>query len=149
VYGNEIFNATNGTLLNSFQRGNNQLKDIIGNYWTEDNPDPNAKYPKISSATQITSSDRFIEDGSYVRLKTLKLAYNVPVSQLGLSFFDNIQFYVSGTNLLTITKYTGLDPEVNTRGTDSGGVANRLWVGIDQFGYPNAKVYAAGVKLSF
>ncbi len=149
VYGNEIFNATNGTLLNSFQRGNNQLKDIMGNYWTEENPDPNAKYPKISAATQITSSDRFIEDGSYVRLKTLKLAYNVPVSTLGLPFFDNIQFYVSGTNLLTITKYTGLDPEVNTRGTDSGGVANRLWQGIDQFGYPNAKVYAAGLKLSF
>ena len=149
VYGNEIFNATNGTSLNSFQRGNNQLKDIIGNYWTTENPDPNAKYPKISAATQITGSERFIEDGSYFRVKSLRFAYNLPVNEWGLNFFDMAQIYVSGTNLLTITNYTGLDPEVNTRGTDGGGVANRLWLGVDQFGYPNAKVYAVGLKLSF
>jgi hypothetical protein len=59
------------------------------------------------------------------------------------------QVYVSGTNLFTITNYTGLDPEVNTRGSDSGNVENRLWIGIDQSGYPNAKVYAVGLKLSF
>ena len=149
VYGNEIFNATNGTNLNSFQRGNNQLKEIMGNYWTPENPDPNAKYPKISAATQVTASERFIEDGSYLRLKSLRFAYNLPVSKLGISFFDMAQVYVSGTNLFTITNYTGLDPEVNTRGSDSGSVANRLWIGIDQNGYPNAKVYAVGLKLSF
>lgn len=149
VYGNEIFNATNGTSLNSFQRGNNQLKDIMGNYWVPENPDPKAKYPKISAATQITGSERFIEDGSYLRVKSLKLAYNLPVAKLGLRTFNMAQIYISGTNLLTITKYTGLDPEVNTRGTDGGSVADRLWIGIDQFGYPNAKVYAVGLKLSF
>lgn len=149
VYGNEIFNATNGTVLNSFQRGNNQLKDIMGNYWTAENPDPNAKYPKISDATQITGSERFIEDGSYLRLKSLKLAYNLPVEQMGINVFDVAQVYISGTNVFTLTKYTGLDPEVNTRGSDSGNVANRLWIGVDQFGYPAAKVYAVGLKLSF
>lgn len=149
VYGNEIFNATNGTLLNSFQRGNNQLKDIMGNYWTAENPNPNAKYPKISAATQITGSERFIEDGSYLRLKSLRFAYNLPVQKMGLNVFDVAQIYVSGSNLFTLTKYTGIDPEVNTRGTDGGSVSSRLWVGIDQFGYPNAKVYAVGVKLSF
>ena len=149
VYGNEIFNATKGTNLNSFQRGNNQFKDIIGNYWTPENPDPNAKYPKISAQTQVTASERFIEDGSYLRLKSLRLAYNLPISAMGIRFFDRAQIYVSGSNLFTITNYSGLDPEVNTRGSDSGGVANRLWIGIDQNGYPNAKVYAAGLKLSF
>jgi hypothetical protein len=149
VYGNEIFNATNGTNLNSFQRGNNQLKEIMGNYWTPENPNPSAKYPKISAATQVTASERFIEDGSYLRLKSLRFAYNLPVSKLGISFFDMAQVYVSGTNLFTITNYTGLDPEVNTRGSDSGNVENRLWIGIDQSGYPNAKVYAVGLKLSF
>ncbi|WP_072999856.1 TonB-dependent receptor [Mariniphaga anaerophila] len=149
VYGNQIFNATKGTNLNSFQRGNNQFKDIIGNYWTEENPDPNAKYPKISAATQVTASERFIEDGSYLRLKSLRFAYNLPVTAMGMGFFDAAQLYVSGTNLFTITKYSGLDPEVNTRGSDSGNVANRLWMGIDQNGYPNAKVYAIGLKLSF
>lgn len=149
VYGNEIFNATNGTVLNSFQRGNNQLKDIMGNYWTPENPDPNAKYPKISDATQITGSERFIEDGSYLRLKSLKLAYSLPLEQMGINVFDVAQVYISGTNVFTLTNYTGLDPEVNTRGSDSGNVANRLWIGVDQFGYPAAKVYAIGLKLSF
>ncbi len=149
VYGNEIFNATNGTSLNSFQRGNNQLQDIMGNYWTPENPNPNAKYPKISAATQITGSERFIEDGSYIRLKSARLAYNLPVRKLGLNAFDVAQVYVSGTNLFTITNYTGLDPEVNTRGSDSGNVANRLWIGVDQFGYPTARVFAVGLKLGF
>jgi len=149
VSGNEIFNATNGTSLNSFQRGNNQLKDIMGNYWTTENPDPNAKYPKISAATQITGSERFVEDGSYLRLKSLKFAYNLPVSKWGLKIFDLAQVYVSGSNLLTFTKYTGLDPEVNSRGSDSGSVANRLWIGVDQNAYPNAKVYSVGLKLNF
>lgn len=149
VYGNEIFNATKGTNLNSFQRGNNQFKDIIGNYWTEEDPDPTAKYPKISASTQVTASERFIEDGSYLRLKTLRFAYNLPVSKMGVSFFNRAQIYFSGTNLLTFTNYSGLDPEVNTRGSDSGNVANRLWIGIDQNGYPNAKVYAVGLKLNF
>lgn len=149
VSGNEIFNATNGTSLNSFQRGNNQLKDIMGNYWTTENPDPNAKYPKISAATQITGSERFIEDGSYLRVKSLRLAYNLPVEKLGLKIFDLAQIYISGSNLLTFTKYTGLDPEVNSRGSDSGNVANRLWIGVDQNAYPNAKIYAFGLKLNF
>jgi hypothetical protein len=125
------------------------LKDIIGNYWTEENPDPNAKYPKISAATQITGSERFIEDGSYLRIKSLRLAYNLPITGMGLGILDRAQIYVSGTNLLTITNYSGLDPEVNSRGTDGGSVANRIWIGVDQFAYPNAKTFAVGLKLSF
>lgn len=149
VQGNELFNATNGTHLNSFQRGNNQFTDIIGNYWTEENPDPNAKYPKISSATQITVSDRFIEDASYLRVKSMRLAYNFPVSQIGLSGFDMVQLYVSGTNLFTFTNYSGLDPEANTRGTDSSSVGDRLRFGHDQSSYPSAKIYAMGLKFRF
>jgi len=149
VYGNKIFNATGGTQLNSFQRGTNQFARIMGNYWTAENPDPNAKYPKISKATQITVSDRFIEDGSYLRVRSVKLAYNLPVTKLGMPWFGKAQVYLSGTNLFTFTNYTGLDPEVNTRGTDSSNIGNRLRIGHDQSGYPNAKIYAVGLKLSF
>ncbi|WP_339841028.1 TonB-dependent receptor [uncultured Maribacter sp.] len=149
VQGNELFNATNGTHLNSFQRGNNQFKDIIGNYWTAENPDSNAKYPKISSATQITVSDRFIEDASYLRVKSMRLAYNFPVSEIGLNGFDMAQLYVSGTNLFTFTNYSGIDPEANTRGTDSSDVGDRLRFGHDQSSYPSAKIYAIGLKFRF
>lgn len=149
VYGNQIFNATNGTHLNSFQRGSNQFQDIMGNYWSLDNPDPNAKYPKISAATAIDISDRFIEDGSYLRLKSVRFAYNLPVKNWGVTWISGAQVYFSGINLLTVTNYTGLDPEVSTRGTDSGSVADRLQMGHDQSGYPNAKTYAFGVRLNF
>lgn len=149
VSGVEIFNATDGTHLNSFQRGNNQFNAIMGNYWTAENPDPNAKYPKISSATQVTVSDRFIEDGSYLRFRSLRLAYNFPVREMGWNFISRMQVYISGNNLFTFTKYTGLDPEVSTRGNDSQNVQDRLRIGHDQSSYPNAKIYSAGLKLSF
>ena len=149
AYGNEIFNATNGTHLNSFQRGSNQFKDIIGNYWTVENPDPKAKYPKISSLSGVDVSDRFIEDGSYLRVKSVRLAYSLPVKKMGLPWFDLAQVYLSGTNLFTFTKYTGLDPEVNTKGVDDQNVGSRLNMGHDQSGYPNAKTYAIGLKLNF
>jgi len=149
VYGNQIFNATNGTHLNSFQRGSNQFQDIIGNYWTADNPDPNAKYPKISSATAVDISDRFIEDGSYLRVKSIRFAYNLPVKQWGMRWFEGAQVYLSGINLFTFTDYTGLDPEVNTKGEEGANIASRLHMGYDQSGYPNAKTYAVGLKLNF
>ncbi|MGV8095760.1 MAG: SusC/RagA family TonB-linked outer membrane protein [Mangrovibacterium sp.] len=150
VYGSQIFNSTNGTHLNSFQRGSTQFRDIIGNYWTTENPDPNAKYPKISSATSFQVSDRFIESGSYLRVKSIRLAYNLPVKKLGIPLFDFAQVYVSGSNLFTFTNYTGLDPEVNTKGDDSStNISDRLNVGYDQSSYPNAKTYAIGLKLNF
>ena len=149
VHGNNIFNATNGTHLNSFQRGSNQFKDIMGNYWSLDNPDPTAKYPKISAASAIDISDRFIEDGSYLRLKSVRFAYNLPVRDWGVTWIGGAQLYFSGINLLTITNYTGLDPEVSTKGTDGSNVGDRLEMGHDQSGYPNAKTYAVGVKLNF
>ncbi|WP_257669917.1 TonB-dependent receptor [Parapedobacter tibetensis] len=148
VQGNEIFNATNGTHLNSFQRGSNQFKDIIGNYWTAENPDPNAKYPKISAATGVDISDRFIENGSYLRVKTISLGYDFPVKKWSMAWCNAAQIYVSGTNLFTFTDYTGLDPEMNTRGDDTQEIDDRLRMGHDQSGYPNAKVYAIGLRLT-
>jgi len=149
VQGNEIFHATVGTHGNSFQRGSNQFADVYGNYWTTDNPDQNAKYPKVSAATGIDISDRLIEDGSYLRVKSLRLAYNIPFAKWGIPTFSRAQIYVSGTNLFTFTDYTGLDPEVSTKGVDGSNVASRLEIGHDQSGYPNAKTYAVGLKLNF
>ena len=149
VQGNDIFWATAGSHLNSFQRGTNQFADLYGNYWTEENPDPNAKYPRISKSSAVTVSDRFVEDGSYLRLKSAKLTYNIPTNKIGMPWFDGAQIYVSGTNLFTITNYPGLDPEVSTRGTDDSSVGSRLLIGIDESAYPNSKTYAVGLKLNF
>ncbi len=150
VQGNDIFWATAGSHLNSFQRGTNQFADLYGNYWTAENPDPNAKYPKISKSTAVGVSDRFIKDGSYLRLKALKLAYTIQSKKIGMPWLDGAQIYISGTNLFTITSYPGIDPEVSTLGSDDANSASsRLRVGIDQSAYPNAKTYAVGIKLNF
>ena len=147
--GNDIFWATAGTHLNSFQRGQNQFVDIIGKYWSAENPDPNAKYPKISSSTAYTVSDRFIEDGSYVRLKSLTLGYTLPLQNLGITWSDRARFYISGINLLTITSYPGLDPDSNTVGTDDQSASSRARIGIDQGAYPSARSIIIGLNLSF
>lgn len=148
--GNDIFWATAGTQLNSFQRGQNQFVDIIGNYWTKENPNPNAKYPVLSSKTAFAVSDRFIEDGSYLRLKTLTLGYTLPTGKLGISSWcSKARLYVSGTNLITFTKYPGLDPESNTVSNDDQNAASRARIGIDQGAYPSARSIFFGFNLSF
>jgi outer membrane receptor protein involved in Fe transport len=140
--GNDLFWATAGTHLNSFARGHNQFTDIIGNYWTPENPDPKAKYPVLSNQTSVTVSDRFIEDGSYIRLRNVSLGYSLPVRRWGMEWCSRARFYVTAINYLTITKYPGVDPEQNTVGSDIQG-------GIDQGGYPSAKSILVGVNLSF
>lgn len=147
VEGRDVFWETAGIHLNSFQRGNNQFADLWGNYWTQDNPDPNAKYPKISSTTAQQVSDRYVKDGSYLRVKVIRLAYNLPVSNL--KWIRSAQVYVSGTNLFTFTDYPGLDPEVNVQGTDSQNIGARLRVGLDDSAYPSAKITSVGLNLGF
>jgi TonB-dependent starch-binding outer membrane protein SusC len=149
VKGNNIFFQTGYTNLNSFQRGQNQLADFFGNYWTTEKPNPRAKYPKISAGTQMAASDRFIEDGSYLRIKTLQLGYNIPVRKMGAGFINKARIYVKANNLFTLTNYIGLDPDVNTTGNDSQSVGSRLSMGTDTDGYPNARIYAVGVQLDF
>ncbi|GJM33609.1 MAG: SusC/RagA family TonB-linked outer membrane protein [Saprospiraceae bacterium] len=149
-YGNDIFFATAGTHLSSFNRGQNQFAELFGNYWTAENPDPNAKFPKVSSATQVDVSDRFIEDGSYLRIKTVRLAYNLPTAKLGVSsWLNSAQVYFSIINLATFTDYPGPDPEVNTRGTDSQNVGSRLIIGVDESAYPSSRTFAFGLKVGF
>ncbi|MGN6605087.1 MAG: SusC/RagA family TonB-linked outer membrane protein [Ginsengibacter sp.] len=148
-YGNDIFFATAFTNLNSFQRTQNQFEDLYGNYWTEENPDPHAKYPRVSPLTQMRPSDRFIKDGSYLRMKSLQLSYELPIKTIGINWLSKATVYIKATNLFTLTNYPGLDPDVNTRGTDSQSIENRLFIGTDESGYPNAKVFGAGVNVSF
>ncbi len=143
VQGGDIFNVNATAVGNSFYFGENQLKEVYYNHWTATKPDANAKYPKISAKTLFRESDRFVEDGSFFRLKNIQLAYNFPVSILGVKWVKGFQLYVSGQNLLTSTNYSWYDPEINTRG---GG--NSISNGIDNAGYPNTKMYTFGARLT-
>jgi TonB-linked SusC/RagA family outer membrane protein len=143
VQGNDIFNVNKTAVANSFYFGENQTLDFYNNRWTPSKPDPTAKYPKTSTKTVFAPSDRFVEDGSFLRLKNVQLAYNIQPSKVGVRWIKNFQLYVSGQNLLTFTKYSWYDPEINTRGG-----SNSFSIGIDNAGYPNAKTYTVGARMT-
>lgn len=144
VQGADMFFATGGSISNSFNTGENQLVSVYNDRWTPENQNVNASHPKISSNTVFRASNRFIHDASFLRLKNVKLAYNLPFSKWNIKGISNAQVYISGQNLITITEYPGLDPEVNTRGETGD-----LRIGIDETGYPIAKSYTVGLRIGF
>ncbi|MOA48754.1 TonB dependent receptor [compost metagenome] len=82
-------------------------------------------------------TDRFIEDGSFIRFKNITLGYTVPVKKV----LSSLRVYISANNLFTITKYSGYDPEVNSYGNSN------TQIGIDNLVYPAAKSFIAGIQL--
>jgi len=141
VQGNDILNYNMSNIGDSFSYGINQTQDILGNYWTEQNPDPNAKYPRISQNTRFLGSDRFIEDGSYVQLKNIKLSYSLKGEKFNTSPLQNSQIFLSLQNLVTFTKYSFFTPIQNTLGTG-------INKGIDKWGYPDTRIYMLGVIIN-
>ena len=140
--GNDIANcgAINSTLDYGF--GLNMTKDVYNNHWTPTNT--NAKYPVLSRNASMRYSNRQIEDGSYLRLKNIQLAYNLPLDKMGITWMRNVQIYASGQNLFTKTKYSWWDPEVNSQGG-----ANSTAQGIDNYSYPTSKTIMFGIKVGF
>ena len=138
-YGNDILNL-NKAFIGSGWAGGNGSKDYFENRWTLDNQHNDINYPSFNGPTGVNvPNSAFIEDGSYIRLKNLSIRYNIR----DISFFSNAAITFTGTNLVTITDYTGPDPEVSTNGN---GALNR---GVDYSAYPRPKVYTLGLNLSF
>jgi TonB-dependent starch-binding outer membrane protein SusC len=138
-YGNQIFNAsridTEGMV--DFK---NQSKAVLRRWMR---PGMVTDVPRSGNVENIHNSSRFVEDGSYLRLKTLTLSYTLPKHLLQKTFISGLQVYVTGQNLLTFTKYTGYDPEVNAYGTSS------VALGVDYGTYPQSKTIIAGLNISF
>ncbi|QGY48162.1 SusC/RagA family TonB-linked outer membrane protein [Maribellus comscasis] len=135
-YGNDILNVS-GISRIDYQGGLNLPKEVYYNHWTVDNTD--AKYPKISTNSTAKYSNRQIEDGSYLRFKNIQLTYNLPLHRWNFYGLDKVQIYFSGQNLITFTKYSWYDPEINSGGEQ----------GLDHYRYPTAKTYSMGIKVSF
>jgi len=140
--GNDIFNVSAVGQTLDFGQGLNMPRDVYENHWTPENT--TAKYPVISRSSQTQVSNRFVEDGSYMRFKNIQLSYNLPVSVLELKWLRKAQIYVSGQNLITITGYSWYDPEIN-----SYGGSNSIRLGIDHYSYPTAKTMTVGMRLGF
>ncbi len=125
----------------------NVSKGIIANSWTPTNQ--NASIPKLTSHANDSNTSQFnsyyMESGSYLRLKTLTLGYNIPNSALKQIGISRFRVYLQGANLFTITKYKGLDPEIQP--SDLNDNSN---YGIDFGNYPaNQKTYLLGVQATF
>lgn len=134
--------AVNGLahLLKSSNGLNNSYSSRMDR-WTPGNPNTNEPRMTFADANRNaeTFSDRYVEDASYIRLKTIQLGYTVPVKRM----VQTLRVYVAADNLLTITDYTGFDPEV----ADLYG--NALYYGVDQATYPNPQVFRTGINLKF
>lgn len=139
-HGNQILNS-NRFELESGNGLSNASVDML-NRWTPENP--SNEFPRANrNADYLKMSDRYLEDGSYIRVKVITLSYNLPAAWMKTLRLDNARFYVTGENLLTFTKYTGFDPEVSRFGFDN------TRMGYDYGGYPSAKTYILGVILNF
>ena len=139
--GNDIFNVSSVNNTIDYGYGLNMPKDVYNNHWTPENT--HAKYPVISRTTSTKASNRWVEDGSYLRLKNIQLAYNFSGNNLGAKWLRNIQVYLSGQNLLTLTKYSWWDPEVNSYGGE-----NSTSQGFDYYSYPTSKSVTFGIRAS-
>ncbi|MCM1376935.1 MAG: TonB-dependent receptor [Clostridium sp.] len=129
--GNKIYNQMRHRLESNGQ--SSILSPIMTDAWTVDNTDGSIPNPRNS--VNYYTSDRFLEKGDYFRLKNLQIGYTLPQSILGKSGLKNCRFYVQISNLFTITKYKGFDPEV------SGGV--------DYGNYPQCRTFLFGVNISY
>ncbi|MEH6304695.1 SusC/RagA family TonB-linked outer membrane protein [Olivibacter sp. CPCC 100613] len=140
--GNDIYNLSAQGQGYDYGQALNMLREVYTDHWTPSNTD--AKYPIIKTNSQAQMSDRFVEDGSFLRVKNIQLAYNLPADKWKLNWLSSGQLYVSAQNLLTITNYSWYDPEVNSYGS-----TNSIVLGIDHYVYPTAKTITFGIKASF
>ena len=144
-YGNDIYNVYKNWGLSGFP-GFNSLREY-NDHWTPENPTERYSRPwsPVHFSYNVTPSDRFVEDGSYLRLKNLALAYNVPKSLVDRIGVSGLRLTLTGSNLITITDYSGIDPENN-----SGlGFGNARSLGVDYIPYPFTRNYNVKLDLTF
>jgi hypothetical protein len=126
-----------------------------GNYVEDKNSvldpgNPNGEYPIWSNAgLGGWLNDQFIEDASYIRLRDLTIAYNLPENIIAPLRLSRCQVFIKGSNLFTITNYSGNDPAVNANGNDNAPGSESLLSGKDWSAYPIYRTYSFGLNLSF
>jgi len=139
-YGNDIFNGTR-IYIESMKGNDNQTIAVLDR-WRQ--PGDETDIPRAIGRDPNNNnriSSRFIEDGSYLRLKNLSLSYNLDQTLANRLGMRNVRVFVTGQNLLTFTNYSGMDPEVNYAGADN------LVLGTDFFTYPQVRNVSFGINL--
>jgi len=144
-----IFTITLCTLLISltFFKGGIR-RDVALHAWTPENPNTNipALYTTGSFSSDQTANSYFLSKGSFFRARQMSIGYTLPASTLSRIGVDRLRIYVQGANLFTITKYSGLDPELQSNDPNNN---STVGFGTDQGNYPHTPSYLIGVNLSF
>lgn len=138
-YGNDIINANRQMLESGYKYNTNQFASYA-NRWSPENPD--SDIPAAKGITMKAYSTRIIEDGSYLRLKTVALGYTLPKNLSRRMGIGTLRVYTSAQNLYTWTNYSGYDPEVSVR-------RSALTPGFDYSAYPRAKTLTFGLNATF
>ena len=133
--GNDIYDAPRRTDI-----ATSNLPSWMLNRWTGEGT--SNRIPRFVQGDNVNwqSSDLYVYDGSYLRLKNIQLGYTLPAALTQKVFISSLRFYVAAENLFTFTKYHGFDPEISSGGTS---------LGIDYGVYPQARVWTIGASLSF
>ena len=139
--GNEVYNLSMRN--NYFNRGEAVKFGDLRDRWTVDNPTSDIPRAGADSVTNTPSNSEYVEDGSHIRLKTLRLAYNFPVDQMGLDGIKNATVYFSGSNLLLFSNTRLIDPEASNFGRSN------IAQGYLSAQYPNPRVLTLGLNVTF
>ena len=140
VLGNKIYNATRQT-LEDVTKGSNFLASCL-DYWTPENK--NASHPRLTwddpNRNTRAESDRYLENGSYLRLRSVQLGYTFPQTWFK-GAIQHARVYINAENLFTITSYSGYSPDVNAD--------NANYRGFDNFIYPTNRTFMLGLNVTF
>ncbi|MCY7329257.1 MAG: SusC/RagA family TonB-linked outer membrane protein, partial [Saprospiraceae bacterium] len=150
IQGNDVYFLFGNFAYETQSRGFNSYHEIL-NRWTPTNT--NTNIPKVSVDDRNGNrrvSTRFLQDGSYMRIRNITLGYDFK-SLIKTNAIGSLRFYVTAQNAFTFTKYTGLDPEIqaNTNDTRGLGISSDLAVGIDWGTVPAPRTFIAGVTMGF
>ncbi|MFH0758898.1 MAG: TonB-dependent receptor [Bacteroidota bacterium] len=147
VQGNKVYMQINKD-IEGFYRAFPVTERFYENHWTIENPSNEVPRAAWGGATNNNRpSTRFIEDGSYVRLKNIQIGYTIPMSSSKKVRAKQLRIYVSAQNLFTYTRFSGLDPEMQT--SENSAAEGDRAVGIDWGTYPSSKTYLVGLNLTF
>ena len=149
VYGNKILNYVESDLESFQKRGSEGVENVSQQYyenrWTPTNP--SNRYSRATANDDAIGSNipssAWVENGSFLKLKNFTVGYTLPAALLKSASISRVRVYVSTQNLFTITKYSGLDPEI---GVQNG---NATQNGVDSGTYPSSKFYTVGLNVTF
>ena len=145
VYGNKIYNGPSTYTRSTQNLSYNYARDMIKR-WRGEGTQTDARYPRLGGLdanNSILQSDRYLEDGSYLRIKMVQLGYTLPVTLTTKIGIKSVRIYINAQNLYTFTKYTGLDPEIGMKGGE-----DPLDIGVDRGYYPMPRLYSIGVNVT-